>query len=288
MTLGVLFALALDSGMMKLAKFTRLSIFVPYAVPGVIAALMWGYLYGPDFGPFAQGAIEPEEAIRYAARILVDDGIAQPILLGNRVIIEHLAHELGLSLEDIATEDPYSSPNRDRYATSLWDRRQRKGLSLAEANQRLLNPNSPEEVPTFNESGLPGFESVLHYGLLAPAGTPQPIIRRLHDDAVKIIRSKELTQQLQPFPLQLRRDGGQSRQIPTGARQVLNESGTDGIADSAHVFSKEGPKELEVDVEGLPPSVGSDEHWAAIRALGPSPVHRRSFRGVGSYQASFI
>lgn len=33
---------------------------------------------------------------------------------------------------------------------------------------------------------------------------------------------------------------------------------------------------------------GSDEHWAAIRALGPSPVHRRSFRGVASYQASFL
>lgn len=33
---------------------------------------------------------------------------------------------------------------------------------------------------------------------------------------------------------------------------------------------------------------GSDEHWAAIRALGPSPVHRRSFRGVGSYQPSFM
>jgi ribonuclease HII len=32
---------------------------------------------------------------------------------------------------------------------------------------------------------------------------------------------------------------------------------------------------------------GSDEHWAAIRALGPSPVHRRSFRGVASYQAAF-
>ena len=31
---------------------------------------------------------------------------------------------------------------------------------------------------------------------------------------------------------------------------------------------------------------GSDEHWAAIRALGPSPVHRRSFRGVASYQPS--
>ena len=33
---------------------------------------------------------------------------------------------------------------------------------------------------------------------------------------------------------------------------------------------------------------GSDEHWAAIRVLGPSPVHRRSFRGVASYQASFL
>ena len=33
---------------------------------------------------------------------------------------------------------------------------------------------------------------------------------------------------------------------------------------------------------------GSDEHWAAIRVLGPSPVHRRSFKGVGAYQASFL
>lgn len=32
---------------------------------------------------------------------------------------------------------------------------------------------------------------------------------------------------------------------------------------------------------------GTPEHWAAIRALGPSDVHRRSFRGVASYQATF-
>jgi len=36
------------------------------------------------------------------------------------------------------------------------------------------------DVPTANESGLPGFESVLHYGLLAPAGTPRPIVDRLN------------------------------------------------------------------------------------------------------------
>ena len=36
------------------------------------------------------------------------------------------------------------------------------------------------QVPTAAESGLPGFESVLHYGLLAPAGTPRAIIERLN------------------------------------------------------------------------------------------------------------
>ncbi|MGW3109226.1 carbohydrate ABC transporter permease [Streptomyces sp. NPDC001100] len=52
--LALLFALALDSGLLRFAKVIRLGIFVPYAVPSVVAALMWGYLYGPDFGPFAQ------------------------------------------------------------------------------------------------------------------------------------------------------------------------------------------------------------------------------------------
>jgi multiple sugar transport system permease protein len=56
LALSLFFALALDSGMTRLSKFIRLGIFVPYAVPSVVAALMWGYLYGRDFGPFAQFA----------------------------------------------------------------------------------------------------------------------------------------------------------------------------------------------------------------------------------------
>ncbi|MET7451627.1 sugar ABC transporter permease [Streptomyces sp. NPDC005574] len=54
LSLALLFALALDSGLLRLARVIRLGIFIPYAVPSVVAALMWGYLYGPDFGPFAQ------------------------------------------------------------------------------------------------------------------------------------------------------------------------------------------------------------------------------------------
>jgi tripartite-type tricarboxylate transporter receptor subunit TctC len=52
------------------------------------------------------------------------------------------------------------------------------------------------DVPTLNESGFPGFESSSYYGLLAPAGTPRPIINRLHAEVVKIIRSPESLERL--------------------------------------------------------------------------------------------
>jgi multiple sugar transport system permease protein len=52
--LSLLFALILDSGVLRLQRFIRLGVFLPHAIPSVIATLMWGYLYGKDFGPFAQ------------------------------------------------------------------------------------------------------------------------------------------------------------------------------------------------------------------------------------------
>jgi multiple sugar transport system permease protein len=54
--LSLFFALALDSARARGSKGIRLLIFMPYAVPAVVATLMWGYLYGADFGPIAQVA----------------------------------------------------------------------------------------------------------------------------------------------------------------------------------------------------------------------------------------
>jgi multiple sugar transport system permease protein len=48
--LALFFALALDSGRARGSKTLRLLIFLPYAVPGVVAVLMWGYIYGQEFG----------------------------------------------------------------------------------------------------------------------------------------------------------------------------------------------------------------------------------------------
>jgi multiple sugar transport system permease protein len=52
--LALVFALLLDSGVVRLRTVLRLGFFLPYAIPSVVAALLWGYLYGPNFGPFAQ------------------------------------------------------------------------------------------------------------------------------------------------------------------------------------------------------------------------------------------
>ena len=52
------------------------------------------------------------------------------------------------------------------------------------------------DVPTANESGLPGFESVLHYGLLAPAGTPRPIIDRLNAALRALVDTSEVKQRI--------------------------------------------------------------------------------------------
>jgi multiple sugar transport system permease protein len=51
---ALFFALALDSGRARGGNVLRLLIFLPYAVPGVVAVLMWGYLYGQQFGLIGQ------------------------------------------------------------------------------------------------------------------------------------------------------------------------------------------------------------------------------------------
>ncbi|MDX3356956.1 sugar ABC transporter permease [Streptomyces sp. ME01-24h] len=49
--LALAMALLLDTPLLKLKTFFRISAFMPYAVPGVIAAIMWSYLYSPQISP---------------------------------------------------------------------------------------------------------------------------------------------------------------------------------------------------------------------------------------------
>src|SRR5207253_345195 len=50
-----------------------------------------------------------------------------------------------------------------------------RALAVTAAKRSAILP----DVPTVAEAALPGYEAVLHYGIVAPAGTPRPIIDKL-------------------------------------------------------------------------------------------------------------
>jgi multiple sugar transport system permease protein len=50
---ALVLALLLDHGAARARRFSRIAIFLPYAVPGVIASLMWGFMYLPSTSPFS-------------------------------------------------------------------------------------------------------------------------------------------------------------------------------------------------------------------------------------------
>jgi multiple sugar transport system permease protein len=54
--LALLLALLLDSSSARWKGLFRTAFFIPYAIPGVVAALVWGYLYTPQLSPFVQFA----------------------------------------------------------------------------------------------------------------------------------------------------------------------------------------------------------------------------------------
>jgi tripartite-type tricarboxylate transporter receptor subunit TctC len=53
------------------------------------------------------------------------------------------------------------------------------------------------DVPTFDESGMPGFEADLHYGLVAPAGTPKEIIDKLSAELRKLAADPDVKKRIQ-------------------------------------------------------------------------------------------
>ena len=52
------------------------------------------------------------------------------------------------------------------------------------------------DVPTLNESGLPGYEAGVWWGLLAPAATPAAVIRQLHQTVVANLRTADVRSRL--------------------------------------------------------------------------------------------
>lgn len=67
-----------------------------------------------------------------------------------------------------------------------------KAIGITDKRRSKFYP----DVPTIAESGLPGYESVGWFGLLAPAKTPADIVKKINDDVVAIMKTKEFEDQL--------------------------------------------------------------------------------------------
>ncbi len=105
---------------------------------GVMRGIINRAVADPRRVVFPEG--EEPKVIR-AARMIFEEGIAEPIILGNPENIARIAKENGIPIAGICIEDPSNSPRREEYADYLWRRRQRKGLSIGEAHQLLFNGN---------------------------------------------------------------------------------------------------------------------------------------------------
>jgi tripartite-type tricarboxylate transporter receptor subunit TctC len=74
-----------------------------------------------------------------------------------------------------------------------------RALGVTSAQRTTVAP----EVPTVAESGVPGYEAVQWYGVLAPAPTPKEIVTRLHRDLAAVLRTAEVKERFAA-------DGGES------------------------------------------------------------------------------
>jgi malate dehydrogenase (oxaloacetate-decarboxylating)(NADP+) len=78
-----------------------------------------------------------------AAQIVYEEGIGKPILLGNREIIEELMREIDFT-DEVAIIDPKTDEEktrRSRYAEAYWQARQRRGLTLLDAQKWMRERN---------------------------------------------------------------------------------------------------------------------------------------------------
>jgi tripartite-type tricarboxylate transporter receptor subunit TctC len=67
-----------------------------------------------------------------------------------------------------------------------------RALAVTSQRHSTLMP----ELPTLSESGLPGFDATLSYGLVAPAGTPRPIIERLNKELRAALANEDVRKRI--------------------------------------------------------------------------------------------
>ena len=108
------------------------------------------------------------------------DMVHIPYKGGQAGLVALISGEVSLMFNNLFTALPY-----------IKDRRLR-ALAVTSLRRSTIMP----ELPTIAQSGLPGFDVSTWYGLLAPSGTPQPVITKLNTEVMRILRQPETREQI--------------------------------------------------------------------------------------------
>jgi tripartite-type tricarboxylate transporter receptor subunit TctC len=94
----------------------------------------------------------------------------------SQAIIDVIGGQVAMMFDQVSTSMPYIASGK---------------LKALAVTSRQRSPLFPD-LPTIDESGMPGFEDITFNGLVAPAGTPRDVLARLHADVAKAVRTPDL------------------------------------------------------------------------------------------------
>ena len=95
-------------------------------------------------------------------------------------VVDLLAGQIQLMFDNLASALPHVKAGRLR------------AIAVTTAKRSSFVP----ELPTIAESGLPGFDVSTWFGLMAPAGTPAPVVTQLHREVVRILGLPDVRERL--------------------------------------------------------------------------------------------
>lgn len=100
-----------------------------------------------------------------------------PYKSGNAGFVDLLSGQVSLAMSSLLTAMPHVRTGRLR-AYGVTSARRSSGIP---------------DIPTIAEAGVPGYEAIQWFGVLAPAGTPRDIVMRLHGEMVRSVQDAEVS-----------------------------------------------------------------------------------------------
>ena len=168
-----------DFAPVAFVAFTQLVLVANPAVPAsnvrelvALARTRQGAL---NFGNTGQGGPEHLASVMFGQMAGAEVGTI-PYKGAAPAITDLIGGQIQLMITAMAAVQPYIQNG------------QLKLIAMANNVRSAQFPN----VPTIAESGLPGFDTSLWYGMMAPAGTPEPIVRKLNQAINQILAEKEV------------------------------------------------------------------------------------------------